>query len=76
MIFRIFFSFYKSIKRIMSFDNEITILDLFYTLIWSLFSWGFCIVLYIDEITTFADKVEAELQKLSKIVVWKKGVKK
>jgi hypothetical protein len=71
----VIFSFFKSIQKMMSFENEITILDLIYTFIWSLFSWGFCVVLYIDEITTFADKVEVYLQKLGKVVVWRKGKK-
>ena len=72
----VLFSFFKTIQKMKSFENEITLLDLFYTLIWSLLSWGFCVVLYIDEITAFANKIEAELQKLSKVVVWKKGIKK
>lgn len=72
----VIFSFCKSIQKMMSFENEITILDLFYTLIWSLFSWGFCVVLYIDEITIFFDKVEANLNKFNRIVIWKKKGKK
>jgi hypothetical protein len=75
----VIFSIYKSIQRMMSYENEIIVLDLLQIFTWSLISWVMLFVFYYDQIGNFLTGLldflvflETKVTKIEKIVVWRK----
>ena len=75
----ILFSFFKSIQKMMSFENEITVLDLLQICTWSLISWVMLFVFYYDQIGDFLSGLldfivflETKVTRIEKIVIWRK----
>lgn len=65
-------SIYRTVTQMTKLQTSIRVIDVIYTLIWSLFSWGTCFVLYIDEIGTFTDKINSLGNKIGGKVIWRR----
>ena len=72
----VLFSIYTFFKKFLLQQETITLMEILSAFIWSIFSWGMCFVLYIDNVVVFTDKVGARLDKIGDTVVWKKKGKK